>query len=191
MTRKGSWIQTYSGKAFYPFDPRPEDFCIEDIAHSLALQCRFAGHCFEPYSVAEHSVRVSLQFEKRHPYAHPKLILGAQLHDAPEAYILDFPRPLKRDLRFRSYVAVEMDLADRIAQAFGLEPWTLHSDAVKNADNILLATEARDLMAPPPMPWEFMPEPLPEKIVPWSWRKAESTFLDRFKELQARIAERV
>lgn len=37
---RGSWIQTYKGIDFYPFDPRPEDVDIEDIAHALSLQCR-------------------------------------------------------------------------------------------------------------------------------------------------------
>ena len=27
--RKGGWIQTYTGKMFYPLDPRPEDICIQ------------------------------------------------------------------------------------------------------------------------------------------------------------------
>ena len=35
--RKGPWKQTFTGKAFYPLDPRPEDICIEDIAHALSL----------------------------------------------------------------------------------------------------------------------------------------------------------
>lgn len=30
-TRNGdSWVQTYTGKAFWPLDPRPEDVDIED-----------------------------------------------------------------------------------------------------------------------------------------------------------------
>ena len=53
------WIQTYSGKKFYPLDPRPEDIDIRDIAHALSLNCRFNGHCRCFYSVAEHSVGVS------------------------------------------------------------------------------------------------------------------------------------
>lgn len=43
--RKGDWFLTYTGIHFYPMDPRPEEVCIEDIAHALALQCRFNGHC--------------------------------------------------------------------------------------------------------------------------------------------------
>ena len=42
--RRGGWCATYTGMQFWPLDPRPEDICIEDIAHALALQCRFNGH---------------------------------------------------------------------------------------------------------------------------------------------------
>jgi len=35
--RKGDFIATFSGRAFWPFDPRPEDVVIEDIAHALSI----------------------------------------------------------------------------------------------------------------------------------------------------------
>ena len=55
--RKGSWMQTHSGRAFFIEDVRPEDISINDIAHHLSLICRFSGACNSFYSVAEHSVR--------------------------------------------------------------------------------------------------------------------------------------
>lgn len=39
-----AWIQTYSGGVLHLLDPQPEEILIEDIAHSLAMQCRFTGH---------------------------------------------------------------------------------------------------------------------------------------------------
>lgn len=42
--RKGDWMTTFSGVQFWPLDPRREEIRLEDIAHSLSQQCRFAGH---------------------------------------------------------------------------------------------------------------------------------------------------
>src|SRR5487761_1741512 len=44
-SRKGDWIATFTGRAFWPLDPRPEDVVIEDIAHALSMLCRYGGHC--------------------------------------------------------------------------------------------------------------------------------------------------
>ena len=61
-------ITTHSGVRFWPLLPNPDDILIEDIAHSLSLQCRFAGHSRVFYSVAEHSVRVSQLSDRRMHY---------------------------------------------------------------------------------------------------------------------------
>jgi hypothetical protein len=59
VAHTGNWIQTFTGRQYWPLDPREGDVYIEDIAHALSLQCRFTGHCRSFYSVAEHCVRVS------------------------------------------------------------------------------------------------------------------------------------
>jgi hypothetical protein len=38
--RIGRWMQTYSGKQFWPLDPRPEEIDIRDIAAALSKQCQ-------------------------------------------------------------------------------------------------------------------------------------------------------
>lgn len=48
-SRKSGGIYTFSGRFFFPMDPRPEDVCIEDIAHSLSLKCRWTGQCAKLY----------------------------------------------------------------------------------------------------------------------------------------------
>jgi hypothetical protein len=47
--RNGDWIQTYSGKKFWPLDPRPEEIFVEDIVHALSVLCRYGGHCTSFY----------------------------------------------------------------------------------------------------------------------------------------------
>src|SRR5690554_7094997 len=84
-----TFIQTYTGRRFYPLDPNPADVCIEDIAHALSRITRFNAHInAEWYSVAEHSVHVSR-------IVPPEYALAGLLHDASEAYIADVSRPVK------------------------------------------------------------------------------------------------
>ena len=84
-----SWIQVYSGKSFSPLSPTIEDIEIEDIAHALSLQCRYAGHCLYHYSIAQHSVLVSR-------YVSQENKLWGLLLDASEAYPMDVPMPIKQ-----------------------------------------------------------------------------------------------
>ena len=41
---RGSWMQTFTGKRFFPMDPDPDEVDVLDVAHSLAMQCRYNGH---------------------------------------------------------------------------------------------------------------------------------------------------
>mgnify|MGYP005850916999 FL=1 len=161
-----SWIQTYTGRMFWPMRPRVEDLDIRDIAHSLAMQCRFNGHCRVFYSVAEHCVRVSRILPQ-------ELAAWGLLHDAAEAYMSDLPRPVKQSLP--EFAAAEERLLQVVADRFGLA-WPI-PQAVWQADDALLATEARDLMAPPPKSWGLSVPPLPAPIVPVSTGQAEEMFL--------------
>lgn len=175
--RKGEWMQTHSGRMFYPLDPRPEDVAIADIAHALSLLCRFGGHCKRFYSVAQHSVLVS-ELLPNH------LKLSGLLHDATEAYLVDIPRPLKRCLP--GYTAIESRLAEVIEHALqptAFERLQFSHPAVKQADNIMLVTEARDLLGPQPAPWGMDVEPDPMPVTPWASDYAEVIFLNRYFEL--------
>jgi 5'-nucleotidase len=167
------WNQTYTCKQFYPLEPRVEDVCIRDIAHSLSMLCRFNGHTKTFHSVAQHCVMVSdLCPENR---------LWGLLHDASEAYIADFSSPLKNSGYFENYKQVEKQIQKVICQKFRLpneEP-----AEIKRADLIVLATEARDLMSPVHSEFRLDYEPLPEIIVPLPPGEAEQLFLNRFREL--------
>lgn len=174
----GDWIQTYTGRAFWPLDPHADDVCIEDIAHALAQLCRFTGHTTTFYSVAEHCIRVS-------EIVPEEAALWGLLHDASEAYLMDLPRPLKRAPDFGDlYKRYEHKLMAVICHKFGLpqeEP-----AIVKAADRILLRTEKRDLMNRSAQQWEQQwdpGEPLPKRIWPVPPVEAKAWYLQRFKEL--------
>jgi 5'-deoxynucleotidase YfbR-like HD superfamily hydrolase len=176
------WIQTYLGSRFYPTDPRPTDVFVEDIAHALAYTCRFTGHCKRWYSVAQHSVLVS-------QHCDPADAFWGLLHDAAEAYLCDLARPAKRELR-RLGITVFDDMEARIMAAV-CERFAMPAacpPSVKAADEMMLVTEARDLMAPLCSGWRHTPEngypTLKERIEPLTPTEAETLFLDRYRELE-------
>lgn len=170
--RRGDWIQTFTGRRFWPLDARAEDVAIEDIAHALANQCRYAGHCLRFYSVAEHCVLLS-----RH--VAPAQALAALLHDAAEAYLVDLPRPVKPYLA--GYKDAERALERVIAQAFGL-PSDWITPEVHAVDNAILADERAQNMHPTGDDWR-LPPPLGVTLAFWSPDEAEIAFLQRFREL--------
>jgi len=173
--RKGDWIQTYMGIHMYPFDPIADEICIEDIAHSLSLICRYGGHCEQFYSVAEHSVLCS-------QYCNEKLRFPALMHDASEAYIADICRPVKRSMP--QYQEIERMLMTAIGEKFHIAYEDF--DAVKEIDDIILATEAVQVFRGGICSWTWNPEKtaLPIKLMFLSPKDAEKIFLDRFKQLQ-------
>jgi hypothetical protein len=156
MSRNGDWIQTYTGRQFWPLDPRAAEIDIDDIAHALSNLCRYSGHTERFYSVAEHSVYVS-------HIVPPEFAMWGLLHDATEAYLVDLPRPLKRYSAMGDlYREIEGRLMVAICEHFGLgmpEP-----PCVKQADDVLLMTEKRDLMKTAPAKWRETADPLPLSI---------------------------
>lgn len=177
--RTGDWIQTFSGIAFWPLDPRPEEVRIQDIAHALALQCRFLGHTRVFYSVAEHSVRVSDGCD----YSDA---LWGLLHDASEAYLADVSKPVKQLDCLAPYRDAEERVMRVVAERFGLT-WQ-EPESVKAADRRMLAIEAHSLLASMPDGW-WPPrtEACRDVILePWSPEQAEKRFLERFYELTGR-----
>lgn len=43
-TRHGDWMQTVSGRQFWPMDPRPQEIHIEDIAHAQLCGFQAGGN---------------------------------------------------------------------------------------------------------------------------------------------------
>jgi len=180
-------IVTYTGKVFDLLNPKPKMVCIEDIAHSLAYQCRYTGHTREFYSVAQHCV---LMAENSDLPGDPLVKL---LHDADEAYIGDIAKPWKKLLwvkdpttGYRQTVAgFEREIQAVIGEALGVD--FTYSAEVKRADIRMMATEIRDLM--PKMPdfsiWSIGDSnPVKELIVPWTPDQAERLFLECYNKFR-------
>ena len=60
-------------------------------------------------------------------------------------------------------------------------PWPLPEE-VRHTDDVLLATEARDLLGPPPCPWRRLPPPLPQIVRPWMPEEVHAQFMRIYQE---------
>lgn len=192
---KKRFIQTYTGKAFFPLAPDYKAVDILDIAHALAMKCRYTGHVRNFYSVAEHCVRVSR-------IVPPAFALPALLHDASEAYLPDLAAPIKRQF-YVEHVApavitepfkdIESFVLDAVFEGLGVQALrhVAESEQVKKADLQMLAAEVRDLINfsglegdPSIADWALTETPAFNwKIEPWTWQQAEINFLYRYEEL--------
>lgn len=179
--RRGGWIQTYTGKQFWPLDPQVDELAIEDIAHALSNICRFNGHSLRFYSVAEHCVLVASLLTT--DYA-----LEGLMHDAAEAYTCDMPRPIKHLPSLVGYREAEREIERCIAIRFNLSyPAGGWPAVVKQADDLALAIEKRLVMADEPMPWGWLPEPDEAHLsleLGISPDRAKLRFLETFNMLQ-------
>jgi len=154
-----------------------------DIAHGLALTCRFGGQCRTFYSMAEHSVRVMRQVQRIRdtpsPNAKHSWLQQALLYDAVTVYMVsiadllgDQPNPLSF---FEEY---ETAILDAITLRFKLD----HSlndlyPEVHNAALMLLLTEQRDLFDHEMWGSVTPAKRLERRIVPWHAELAEAVFL--------------
>ena len=171
------WLQTYTGKKFEFLKPSNEMIDVEDISHALSFTCRFGGHCKEFYSVAQHCCLVASIVE-------PKYRLWALLHDAPEAYLVDLPSPLKAHIN-GDYQKIEDIVETAIIKRFDVEMTEDTRIIVKQADTYMVLEEGKVLLQQPDMikewgfgyPEGFIPyEEFPLKIEAWDSFHAEMVY---------------
>lgn len=128
-------ILTCKGRELDPFNLIEDDIDIEEIAHSLAMQCRYNGATPVFYSVAEHCV-IAADYVYN-TTRDSQQALGMLLHDAGEAYIGDYVRPLKNAFGrvLRSVVRLNMNIRprynDNVAQRIETERDEMSSTALK------------------------------------------------------------
>ena len=131
-----TFLETASGRQYHFLNPQQDEICIEDIAFALSNKCRFSGHT-QFYSVAEHSIAVSMRLPKH-------LRLAGLLHDAAEAYLGDIPSPLKACLPDFQEIEARNEIA--IEKKFGLVLSKEDQKIIKQADLQALYNEAAILL---------------------------------------------
>lgn len=161
-------------------DPHVDDVDIEDVAHALSMQCRYAGHCLDFYSVAEHSVLLSRY--ARLVLHDRRLALWLLLHDASEAYLQDVVRPVKQHLD--GYKVTEVVVQDVVYRRYGLA-YSDQSVQVDVLDRRILLDEREQVMRPTRDVWDCVEglEPLGVEIQCWTPRQARSRFMSNFAAL--------
>lgn len=166
------FMSTYGGRRINPVDPDPLEIHIVDIAHSLSQLCRFTGHTIDFYSVAQHSLLVSMYCEE--PFK-----LEGLLHDAAEAYINDLSRPLKHHPSMTAYTDIEETVDAAIRSRYDL-PHSMSAE-VKRVDNMLVVDESLCLMMN--HSWADGHPHLGIRIHPLPPREAERAFIAQFNTL--------
>lgn len=163
-------IRTYKGKWVNVFNPTPEMFDIEDIAHALSHQSRFGGHVNKFYNVANHSI---LCFQEAlNKGLNKKIQLTALMHDASEAYLVDIPRPIKK--QFSQYKNIEDGLMYILSDIFEFI-WPI-SKEIEEIDNYVLRLE-----------WDYLmiQNHNDEVNIPiYTIEESKQMFLDIFKDLR-------
>ena len=143
------WMTTYTGRKLHYLAPHSDEIDLRDIVRGVSRESRFAGQTEHSYYVAEHLIHCANLVE-------PKYQALALVHDAPEAYLRDLPRPFKKllnDLRC-PIEEIERRILNAILLKFGI-PYDQRGWAqVIEADNALLIHEAR-AMVPGHREWEF------------------------------------
>lgn len=139
-----SWISisTWTGRQVYPLDPKPDQICLEDIAHGLSNKCRYNGQSLF-YSVAEHCVHLADWCLK---HGDKQLARYALLHDAAEAYLPDVIAPIKP--LFKKFKKYEDKMLAVIFEALGAPAISdLNARILKDADRRICLNE-RDAVLP-------------------------------------------
>lgn len=174
-----SFIETASGIAFYPYQPKTDQININDISHALSHLCRFGGHSKFFYSVAQHSILVS-EYLKREGRS-PLIQLYGLLHDASEGYLVDLPSPLKKGMP--DYVEIEKGLQMIIWDALGIPvPSDEINKVIKDVDVLFQNYEANILL--PVAAWADKSVSIKQlEIREEKMSDVRTKFLARFNEL--------
>jgi 5'-deoxynucleotidase YfbR-like HD superfamily hydrolase len=177
-------IETYCGHYLDYLSPQAEGIELADIARGLAQTCRFAGQTTRFYSVAEHAVYVA---DLVLAGGRADLALAALHHDSHEAYLGDWPSPLKHALGSRKFERLADALDDAVAHRFEFEPAMFSNPIVKAADLLALRREAATLkfshgVGPH---WGFDAPEAPLAGIGWEPDEAERRFLKAHNRLTA------
>jgi len=183
-------IAISGGGRFDVFHPVAGSITLEDLALALSRQARFLGRTPVALSVAQHSIEVAR-------WSPPGLAAWGLLHDAAEAFLGDWPRPIRQQVYFRdptdgdaiggeliSFDELEARVLRAVAERFDLPGDSIPLE-VQQVDDRVLATEIRGLWDEDPTSWgvEARPYPTTSTIAPLAEHYARKLFLEKARDL--------
>jgi len=181
-----TYIQTHNGHRFHLSEDAlaTNRIDIDDIATSLAKQCRFNGHVPGFYSVAEHSVLVS----KLVPAS---LALHGLMHDVAEAYFGDIVGPVKAHCPW--VTKMEARTHKHICSALALDGLMYTTGRehrlIKEADLTALAIEFNHFFGWVPEHLTGFPTESPTATPKGlDWQDARLAFINRYHQLTLKAA---
>lgn len=122
---------------------------MDDVFRTLPKLNRFNGNTSEPYSVARHSIACVNAAIVEYKVSDVNLLITTLLHDAPEAYIGDIVKPLKK-LIGKKIIELEKVLMLKFLALFDFTPKEImtikaFATTLHEIDTRMGATEARVL----------------------------------------------
>lgn len=185
---KHRYITTRSGRPVRLSQMAPCDVRVRDIVHSLAMQCRYVGHCNRFYSVAEHSMVVSVLAGRaftsgelfRDCVSVEFVTICALMHDAGEAYQGDQSSPFKEEVPEIWRIQHHIDTIVFGTLGLPAPDHRIWKD-VKQCDIQALHIESAQLFDPVP-PWVIRDRTF-ERLNCWEPYEAEQQFGRRVAEL--------
>lgn len=169
MTR----ILTHLGNTLELLAPDENQIDPRDIAHALSQICRHGGHTRKFYSIAQHSCIVSDLVPEEHK-------LTALLRHATTAYFGEVVWPLSHVMP--GYERIQDQIWLSICKRFWLD--SVLPDCICHIEQIVTATEYRDLLPPRPDAFDDLKsvEPLKRTIRPWGIQEARDNYFQRLMD---------
>jgi hypothetical protein len=189
QTSANTIMQTFSGSPFDILAPRARDIRLLDMAEGLGSLQRFTGAGRVQYSVAQHSVLVSMLLDGT------GFEMEGLFHDGHEYITNDISSPMKQAINEMVYrltgervdviKAIAGPIDEAIARQFGLiYP---RPPAVKAADMEALTIERRQVMHPASgVEWTTDVKCREYLLNQMSCDEATATFIARYNQLKYR-----
>lgn len=147
-----SYLPTFSGNKFDFLHPTADSIDLHDIAHSLAGLPRYLRHTTRTLTVAEHTARMLKYLQTIGMSG--RILRYTALHDAPEAYIGEWPKPLKLSIIGSNIRVYEKAIERIILKKYDAIPTDPMLEVVTMVDRAIVyaETELAGLM-----PYELLP----------------------------------